>query len=81
MRIRINDFLAPGESLVVTYTMENSWQHLAVAGVEDHVPRVGVDSDDPGDRALDPRLLECLADRRLGDRLAEDSPKVKPLFI
>jgi hypothetical protein len=36
-----------------------------------HVPRVGVDPLDPGDRALDPGLLGCLADRRLGDGLAE----------
>jgi hypothetical protein len=44
---------------------------LAIAGVEDHVPGVGVDSRDPGDLALDPGLLERLADRRLGDGLAE----------
>jgi hypothetical protein len=35
------------------------------------VPGVGVDSYDAGDRALDPGLLEGLADRGLGDRLAE----------
>jgi len=35
------------------------------------VPGVGVDSHDPGDRAFDPGLLERLADRRLGDGLAE----------
>jgi hypothetical protein len=35
------------------------------------VPGVGVDSRDPGNRALDPGLLERLADRHLGDGLAE----------
>jgi hypothetical protein len=35
------------------------------------VPGVGVDSHDAGDRALDPGLLECLADRGLGNGLAE----------
>ena len=35
------------------------------------MPGVGVDAHDPGDRALDPGLLERLADRRLGDGLAE----------
>jgi hypothetical protein len=34
----------------------------------------GVDSHDGGDRALDPGLLERLADRRLGDRLAQVDP-------
>ena len=35
------------------------------------MPGVGVDSHDAGDRALDPGLLECLADRGLGNGLAE----------
>ena len=41
--------------------------YLAVPGVEDHVLRVGVDSHDAGDCALDPRLLERLADSGPGD--------------
>ena len=35
---------------------------------------VGVNAHDAGDRALDSGLLERLADRRLGDRLAEVDP-------
>jgi hypothetical protein len=35
------------------------------------MPGVGVDADDPGDRALDPGFLERRADRRPGGGLAE----------
>jgi len=44
---------------------------LAVAGVQDHVPRVGVDPRQAGDLALDAALLPRLADRGLGQRLAD----------
>jgi hypothetical protein len=45
--------------------------HFAVAGVEGHVPWVAVDTDEASDLAVDACLLPGLADRGLGQRLAE----------
>jgi hypothetical protein len=47
--------------------MENSLPCLAVAGVEDHVLGVGVESYDAGEGAFDAGFLERLADCALGD--------------
>jgi hypothetical protein len=44
--------------------MENTLPCFAFAGGKDHVPGVGVDA---GDCALDPGLIEGLADRGWGD--------------
>ena len=44
---------------------------LTVAGVEDHVPGIGVDAGDASDLAVDAGFFPGLADRRLGQRFAE----------
>jgi hypothetical protein len=64
-----------GVGTLVTGRAVKRWRTpggFAVAGVQDHVPRIGVGADQAGDLAVDAGLLPRLADGRLGDRLAPD---------